>query len=447
MRQRSRGRVALAGMAAMCAVVALPGQVARAAGEPSAYTFDSGAERVRGAVTSSETESLKPGSVYRDTIKKDGKLYYRVDLDAETNAYVSVVVVPRQGAEAEYGDGVKVVLEDGSSTQCSSENAQFESAAYTRPIAAYAHRTIEPDSSTCQERGAYYVVVERTTKAPSAADDWDLEIRYDTEPGLKAAGPTEAPEDWPSASPAPPAGGPQKRLGGTSYSDAMSLGTGEWRDDIKPGQTRFYRVPVDWGQQLFVQADLGSSAAGDEYIGNAFVLSLDNPARGHVDQNTLSYQGKQTSMALDPLPPVAYRNRYASDSTVSAVRFAGWYYLSASISPEVAEEYGDTAVPLTLRVNVTGSANAGPGYDGDAGVFAVTDDDQEAAADGQSGPGAARSDTMKVVATAGIGAGTVLVLGLGVWTLLARRAAGRTGGAGGTASAQYGPPSGGPHGW
>ncbi|MEU8525335.1 MULTISPECIES: hypothetical protein [Streptomyces] len=433
---RGTGRTAVAAVAALCAVAGLPAQ-ARAAESP--YTYDNAAQRVKGAATTTDSAQLKPGSVYRDTIKKDGKVYYRVDLDGEHNAYVSVVVVPPPGGKAEYGDGVKVSLQDGSGSQCSYEDAQFGSAGYTRPITAYVERAIDPDGgSSCQSPGAYYVLVERTSKSTSTPQDWGLEIRHLTEPRLKAAGPTKAPESWPSASPQPPAGGPKKRAGGTSYYDAPALREGEWRDDIKPGQTLFYRVPVDWGQQIFATAELGSATAGDEYVGNALVLSLDNPARGHVSEQTLGYSGKQATLALEPQPPVTYENRFDSDTSTSAMRFAGWYYLSATLSPEVVAEYGDKPVPLTLRVNVTGQANEGPGYDGDAGPFAVTDDDQDAAASGQSGSDAdATSGTMKLVAAAGIGVGVVLLLGLGGWTLVARRRASRTP----AEPAQYGPPN------
>ncbi|MFD7610027.1 hypothetical protein [Streptomyces sp. NPDC059828] len=420
-RGHSRGRMTAAWCAALCAVMALPGGTAQAADAPGSYSFDSKAKPVRGATVNSNAQRLTPGSVYRDRIKKDGKLYYRLDLDARTNAYVSVVAVPRAGGKVEYGDGITVSLKSGTDSQCSTQDASFEGGTFTRPIAAYAHRMIEPDSTNCQERGAYYVLVERTTKPTSTPDDWDLEIRYDEEPPLKAAGPTEAPEDWPSASPAPPAGGPQKRAGGTGFNDAMSIGQGEWRDDIKPGQTRYFRVPVDWGQQLFVAADLGSSTASTDYVSDALVVALHNPARGYVLQAAGPYDGKPSSLGLKSLPPVAYENRFDSNESASGMRFAGWYYVSAALSPALAEKYGDKAVPLTLRVNVTRQAKQGPGYDGQPGIFAVTDDDRDAVAKGVSGPGAARSDTMKLVAVAGIGAGTVLLLVLGGWRVLARR--------------------------
>lgn len=78
---------------------------------------------------------------------------------------------------------------------------------------------------------------------------------------------------------------------------------------------------------------------------------------------------------------------------------------------------------------------------GHAGDFEVTEDDQEAADSGKSAPEVEKSGSMKLVAAAGIGAGTVLVLGLGVWTLLARRRTAALPGQGpGQVPGQYGPP-------
>ncbi|MFF1507009.1 hypothetical protein [Streptomyces sp. NPDC058326] len=389
------------------------------------YTFDGAAQRVQGAASSSDGPRLETGRTYRDTLKKDGKVYYRVDLDDKRNAYVSVVAVPRTGGKVEYGDGFRISMQDTSGTECGYQQVNFTSAEYTRPLAAYARRIVDADSSSCQGAGTYYVLVERETKASSSPDDWELEIRYASEPGLRKAGPTELPEVWPSGTPAPPTGGPTARQGGSGIHDATSLTQGEWRSDIRPGQTLFYRVPVDWGQQLFASAELGSSATGDEYIGNALILSLENPALGHVDENSGSYDGKSSTLALDALRPVAHENRTSYQDHTSGMRFAGWYYLSATLSPEVAKEYGDEPLPLTLRVSVRGGAKPGPGYDGDPGPFTVTADDREAAANGTGGALAAeRSGSMGVVAVAGIGSGTALLLGLGAWTLVARRRAG-----------------------
>ncbi|MYX75218.1 hypothetical protein [Streptomyces sp. SID3915] len=420
-RQASRGRVASAVAAAMCAVAALPGQAHAAAG-PGAYVFDPAARTVRGAENNSEAQELTAGSVHRSSIKPGEKLYYRVDLDDRTDAYVSAVAVPKAAGQVAYGDGITVSMRNLDDTRCGSGDASFESAEFPRPIAAYAYRTVEKDGTLpCDAAGTYNVLIERESKPTSSPVAWDLELRFATEPALKSgqARPTQAPENWPSASPTPPTG-QQKRSGGSSYYEATGLETGEWVDTVAPGQTRFYRVPVDWGQQIFATAALSNDNKSTEYLGNALAVALDNPALGHVDDATASYSGKPVSVALRPLPPVAYENRYDSASTISAMRFAGWYYLSVTLDPAVADHYGDDPIGLTLRISVRGEARSGP-YAGDAGIFGVTDDDRDMARSGQSAPQAAKSGTMTMVAAAGIGAGSVLVLGLGVWTLLARR--------------------------
>ncbi len=76
---------------------------------------------------------------------------------------------------------------------------------------------------------------------------------------------------------------------------------------------------------------------------------------------------------------------------------------------------------MTLRVRVSGAAKGGPEYAGESqpqGVFEISDQDREAAAEGV----AAGDDTaMRAVAVGGIGTGSALLVGLGVWTVVARR--------------------------
>ncbi|MER6188967.1 hypothetical protein [Streptomyces cyaneofuscatus] len=439
-----------AALAAMCAavVVVLPGQ-AYAAGPP-AYGFDPDAKNVQGAQFNAEASVLQPGAVYRSSIEPGEKLYYRVKLDSLTDAYVSAVAVPKSGGSVAYGDGITVSIRDLNDSRCSSNQTTFGSGETPRPIAAYAHRTIgKGASTTCKEAGTYDVLVERESKPTSSPEAWNLELRFVEEPALKSGGPTEttAPKDWPSATPAPLDVQAQKRTGGSSYYDAASLKTGEWIDEIAPGQTRFYRVPVDWGQQIYASAVLSNTTVDStEFIGNALTLSLDNPAQGHIADTSLSYSGKSATTALKPLPPVAYRNRYDYSSQVSTLRFAGWYYLSVTLSPKVAESYGKDPIALTMSVQVKNEAGASP-YDGDPGIFAVTEKDKELAQSGDSAPKAAKSATMQVVAAGALGTGAVLVLGLGAWTLLARRRAAAADGPGQVHQQQ--PPFGGPsqQGW
>ncbi|MER5736196.1 MULTISPECIES: hypothetical protein [unclassified Streptomyces] len=417
-----RAAALLTAAAAVGTLTALPARAAEGAPLP-AYSFDPGAQRIAGAASSALASVLEPGRTYRDTLKKDGKLYYRLNLDTLRNSYVSAVAVPEPGGKAAYGDGFKITIQDGSGTECGYQDVSFGSGEYVRPLSAYARRIVHPDVSSCQEAGTYYVLVERESDAASAPGDWGLELQHVTEPLLKQNGPDKLPEAWPSGTPAPVAGEPKERQGGNGFHDAVSLDTGEWRASIRPGQTLFWRVPVDWGQQLFASAELGSSDEGDDLVSNALALGLDNPARGFVDLKTIGFDGDPTTVALDPQRPVDHRNRSSYETATNGMRFAGWYYLTATLSPEIAQEYGDQAAPLILRVTVRGEAQPGPGYDGDPGVFQVTKDDRKAAASGATGAEAATDSTMVAVAAGGLGLGTVLLVGLGAWTLLARRAA------------------------
>ncbi|MFC8825419.1 hypothetical protein ACFT9I_08695 [Streptomyces sp. NPDC057137] len=430
-RLRSMGRVALVA-AAMCAVAAQPGLVggpgglpglagtARAADEPSPYAFDPRAGRIEGAARISAAQQLEAGFTYRDSISPGEKLFYRLDLDDAKNAYVSATAVPELGSRVGYGDKLTITVQDSDGGDCDSDQVRVPlSGEYPQPLTAYASRTLEgKEYGACRNAGPYYVIVERESKATSTQDAWDLELRYLSEPKLKAAGSTDAPGDWPSASPEPPSGASKALAGGAGFTAAADLGEGEWTARIDPGESLFYRVPVSWGQQLFTSAELGSSE-GKGVVSGALSVDVYNPARGLVGvTETMSYNGEQKSLSPAPAPPVDYANRFGSSRGEKAMRFAGWYYVRVSLNPEVGEKFGQKPYDLTLRVTVDGKAKDGPGYDGSAGEFDVSDDSLE-----QASPPAPAEDsgTMELVAAGGIGTGTVLLLGLGGWMLLARR--------------------------
>ncbi|MFE2300175.1 hypothetical protein ACFXAW_18475 [Streptomyces sp. NPDC059445] len=429
-----------------------------AADDPSGpYAFARDAITVKGTSDTTDSELLRPGRTYRSSVGvagRDGRLYYRLELDAVSDAYVSVTAVPRPGATVSYSDGLKVSLQDANGRNCSfSGTVHFGATQSPHPIAAWASRETSGEQYACQAAGTYYAVVQRTGAAgatsgmagpsgteSSASRPWDLELGYVSEPGLKnASGSTSAPEGWNSASPEAVVGDARHRVGGAGFSAAATLRQGVWKDGISPGETRFYRVPVDWGQQISATADLGSGSGGEGSVGTALVMSLYNPVRGFVEDVGSGYDGSQRSAALAPVPPVAYENRYALNDRVSGMRFAGSYYLVVHLAAQVADRFGEGPFGLTLRVRVALAAGNGPAYDGTPtprDVFAVpaagSDDAAgDETADGPAGTGNSGGDThgdgvMKLIAAGGIGAGTLLSLTLVLWTVIARRRAVRT---------------------
>ncbi|MGW4021125.1 hypothetical protein [Streptomyces sp. NPDC005009] len=407
----------------------LPGRVAvadEAAEDIGAYAFAEDARRIDGTTSTADAVELEPGRTYRSTLPASGAVYYRLELDATTSTYASATAVPPAGRTASVIDGVKMSVQDGEGRSCDVDTASFGTAGSRHPVAAWAMREISPRRSLCQEAGTYYLSVERVDPdgEGSSPGPWEMELTAVAEPPLEQAGATSAPKEWNSAPPQPLTGKPERRPGGAGFSRATPVGQGVWRDDIRPGQTLFYKVPVDWGRQLYATAELGGSSKGVRgYTAAALDLDLYNPVRGHVVDVGVGYDGGRKAESLAPLPPVAYVNRHAAGRQVGAMRFAGSYYLVAHLSAAVADDFGDGPVPLTLRVRLSGAAQDGPGYAGESvppDVFTVTGEDREAAAEGED---AGDDAAFLALAAGGIGTGTALLAGLGVWTLAARRRA------------------------
>ncbi|MFE9604214.1 hypothetical protein [Streptomyces hokutonensis] len=408
-------------VAVLCAIAALAGQPATAAGAPGPYGYDKGDRAVNGATGAPDAVGLDSGGTYRSSLPKGAGLYYGLTLDEVSDVYVSVTAVPPAGTTVAATDGIRVSLQNAAGTGCTHQSATFGASRSPHPVVAWAAR--ETGRALCKEAGHYYVLVERVDATGSSSDTWGLELTVVSEPPLAQAGTSDAPQGWNSASPEPVTGEARSRAGGSGFAGAVAVGQGVWRGDIAPGGTLFYKVPVDWGQQLSVSADLDASDAGSGYVSRALDLALYNPVRASVDEAGVGYQGSPRSAALEALPPVEYRNRYFVVDHESGMRFAGSYYLVVHLAAQVADDFGQGPFPVTLRVRLAGTAHGGPGYEGQSeprNVFDVTSQDRAAAVTGSGGGG---DTAMKLLAVAGIGAGSVLLATLGAWTVAARRRA------------------------
>ncbi|MFG2638153.1 hypothetical protein ACGFX8_30765 [Streptomyces sp. NPDC048362] len=413
----------------LCALLPVPTGTAAADTRPGSYDFAPGDRAVAGAADTSKAGRLDPGHTYRSSLPRNGRLYYRLRLTAPDTAYVPVTAVPPANATVSSTDGIRVSVRDGDGTPCSFASARFGAGQSPRPVTALAQR--EAGKALCQGAGTYYLLVERLdtqgsgaagpTGTGDPAQRWDLEIAPATEPRPARTGPTTAPRAWDSATPEPPTGEPRARSGGAGFASAEPVGQGVWRTALVPGETRFYKVPLDWGRRIHASAELGASP-GRGYVGGALTLALHNPARGCVDDAALGYTGVRKSIALEPLPPVEYANRYAAPAGVSSVRFAGEYYLVLHLSEKMAPLFGQGPFDVTLRVGVDGRAHAGPDYTGPtepADLFTVTVEGRETARTGAAGE--PDGTTTRLVAVGGFGLGTALLLALGGWTVAARR--------------------------
>ncbi|MEU3354265.1 hypothetical protein [Streptomyces sp. NPDC037389] len=392
-----------------------------------AYRMAQGATAVQGAGNGAERgPELKAGaSTYTDSIKPKETKYYTVELDAQSSAYVSAVAVPRPGSAMGLRDGIDVSLQAPDGTQCgTARHRSFLSAGGAYPVADYAERVVKPGAA-CAAPGSYRFVVERGDALGGDASAVPIELKYAAEPPQR----TEttdmlgAPGAWSSQAPSkPPQGAAEGVAGGSGFNDAAELRPGVWRDELRPGDTRFYRVSVDAGEQLFTDAEFGGGGGSGPMVIGGVRLGLNNAARGFVMNKTTGYQGKPAALSL-ATPPAAYGGGGGGGEAVRGMRFAGWYYLQVSLSPKVRQGAGGAGVPVTLRVDVAGArkadqgagrppGNGGGQAGGEGGVGG------ELVASAGTGP---RNERLRTIGYVGIGTGTTLLLGLGVWTWLARR--------------------------
>ncbi|MFG2224686.1 hypothetical protein [Streptomyces sp. NPDC048644] len=415
----------LAVLTALAVVTIMPGAVgvASADGLPAYRTAD-GATPLRGTASAADAQEFGKGP-HTDTLKRGEQKYYVVTLDARTNAYFSVVAAPPHGTKVEdHRDKLTLSVQDSSGTTCDRDaDAAFHGGGAPYPIGDYATRRIGGDRTNCQSAGPYYLVVGREGSATSGPDTWPIELTRIAEPALKGSTPAKPAEgSRPTETPAPPTtGSKRKARGGTGFNDAGSIGQGLWKDRIRPGETRFYRVPVDWGQRLNLSAELpNSTATASAHVSDAFGLTVYNPARGTVDDDAfVPYDGKPAAAKMFTAP-VDYGNRFDYSDAVQAMRFAGWYYLEVTLHPDTTQFFPQGA-DLTLRVDVRGKAHAGPGYAEPTRDFTVTPDDRETADKGLTAQEATDGGSLRTLGYAGLGAGVVLLAGLAAWTLVARR--------------------------
>ncbi|MFD8024003.1 hypothetical protein [Streptomyces lavendulae] len=434
-RGRGAGAAVRLGLAAALLAFGLPG-AARAAAAPSPapappprYRAAEGARQVQGAPSTADAPLLEPGVVYEDTVAP-GERVYRLGLDAASTVYVSAVLRPPAGSAVGYSDGVEVEVMTSAGRACPYNPGRDSFGRDPVPLAAAGQRRLEEDAE-CQGAGTYYAKVTRSAAKDSDRAAWPVELLVLREPAPAAgSAPVSPPPALPSPSPALPGTDAVARTGGTGFNDARALGSGVWRDDLRPGQTRFYRVPLDWGQRLAVGAEI-AKARMTRPSGSApdgLTVSLYTPYRGLVDSGDTSYDGQQAAVTLPGTVAVAYANRFSDRAEVRPLRVAGWYYVAVTLGGKVGEFTEDASpVPLTLRVDVGGVRTAEPAYrEGLAAAgFGVGAAERTAAKEGLTVPEAAAREEdrslMRTVAGAGFGTGALLLLGLGGWMLLSRR--------------------------
>ncbi|GAA2922306.1 hypothetical protein GCM10020221_18100 [Streptomyces thioluteus] len=276
-------------------------------GRPTAYRTAPGAQAVRGAPEgAADGPLLEAGErTYTDSLAPGEHKTYRVRLDASSDAYVSAVAAPRPGSTMGLRDGIDVSLRAADGTPCGpARHRSFLSEGGAYPLADHAERLAGGGGGgACGAAGTYRFVVARGDADGGDPAPVALELKHTSgHPAASSPVPDSGPGSWSSQPPSTSSGPVHEVAGGSGFNDAAQVRGGTWRDRLRPGETRFYRVAVPAGQQLFAKATFGK--ASGPYVANGVRLGLNDAARGHVMNRTDGYGGQPATVAL-ATPPAA----------------------------------------------------------------------------------------------------------------------------------------------
>ncbi|MFJ2632599.1 VWA domain-containing protein [Streptomyces sp. NPDC087422] len=410
-----------------------------------AYRFEG--TRITGGDSAEHAASISTGQ-YLDTIGPGETRWYAATLDGVSTADASVTAAPQPGVPVTYGDGLELKLTGTGkyAYSCDTQSAHFGQNEGAMTLTGAVSRVPSADhKDDCDKAGRYLLSVHRTSAPASDRSRWPVELRLDAEAPLPAGTtPAAARTDYGTA-PAPVTGTPKDVVGGTGFNDAARVGTGVWRDHLLPGQTRYYKVHLGWGQQLTYAAEFANEPVLDDSSSHAstFVTtSAFAPGRLPIEsasdaRGERSYFGKPLSVGLGTVP-VTWTNRWTVGDPADTVHSAGDYWIAVGLGPNAAQLAKNAAVGVILRVAVTGDELAGPEYQapklarqgGDRNGASGADGGTKgrAAGDGDGdGTGSAAgsgigSVTGKDLLAAGTG-GAVALAGVGVAALIRRAGA------------------------
>jgi Ca-activated chloride channel family protein len=324
-------------------------------------------------------DQLEKGSEKNSTAEAGSTRYYKVQLAPGERAHAAAtLLVPRRGQTDSSGTAyLSLSLVNAQGESCfilDTEHANSNQSFLFPPTAALSTPALGEDAGNkCFGAGATgeaFLKVERSgnwawTKA------LPVEILFATEPAAETAGLPDAHRaPLPAVVPAP-GGTAAPVIGGASYNTATELKPGLYSDSLLGGETKFYKIPVGYGERLSFAAKATADGGAAGSIGRSLNLALFSPLRQQtelasdsdkfISGNSLVYTFIDVgdSLGASMAVPVRYNNRNSNDSGIELIAYPGGYYLAASLEDSSTADAG-TELSFHLAIDVSGEAENGP---------------------------------------------------------------------------------------
>lgn len=148
--------------------------------------------------------------------------------------------------------------------------------------------------------------------------------------------------------------------GGNNAAQAPEVKSGDTiSDTIVPGEQKFYKIPVEWGQRPVIAARTGNSERDNA---DSMGVTLLNPFEVSVADGTMHFYQDSEDLNLSTDRPVEYNNR-STNVGGQSIANAGYYYATvrmANYRPD--EEVSGIDQPFQLAFLLDNKPTKGPDW-------------------------------------------------------------------------------------
>lgn len=366
----------LVGVLAFGLLMAAPATASARSGEPEPFTVDG--KPVEGQLFSVEgAPQLGPGK-YVDTVPEDGgrKYYIIPRTHRGSTLHIGVTARPKAPSHEQELLVARLYLDDG--TQCGYSQSfdndhQVDNRNSVTTTTVYNQGADREIRERCAESDFLILELYANASLPQF-DRQPIGLTVSEEPALlddkdlpPLQEPALEPDEWATM---PDRGQLRTVPGGTSFESAEELRSGAYRSTIRPGEIRFFQVPVEWGQhlqaQLWARTPEGELGSAIDDSKQTMTLRLVGPTRGlagsdhspGVDGDVLS-SDRALELTKTTLP-VRYRNRDGARAEQRASGMPGAYVVMVTLAGDKDGDRYD--LPYELSVQVAGEPKPPPPY-------------------------------------------------------------------------------------
>ena len=258
------------------------------------------------------------------------------------------------------GQGVnaRLAAENASAGDCDSSTdiSQTSGGGFEPPESAVISVGGQEPGDECD--GSQWVVSAQVlTSSRGHIEDVEMEmsVQFEPMPGNES-GTWPAGDHGSAADPTPvDISAPQPVAGGNSFGNAAEIAEGAFTDAIVPGEFRYYRFPVAWGQRPVVTVRTGPSVreAADTMYANVY-----GPVRHEVAGGYESFYDDPAEQTIAADRPVNFHNRDANAGGRS-MAIAGEHYLAVSMNVAGSQPLG-VEQPFEIGIRLDGQPGSGP---------------------------------------------------------------------------------------